>query len=77
MELVKKELLICGSEARKGLETLFDSGGSVCFVREDVARGLPYPLAMGADFLQRWKIGLDSVKEELIVDEEALEIFLV
>lgn len=38
---------------------------------------LPYPLIMGADFLQRWKIGLDPVTEELIVDEEALEIFPV
>jgi len=38
---------------------------------------LPYSLIIGADFLQRWNIGLDPVGEELIVDEKALKIFLV
>jgi len=38
---------------------------------------LPYPLIIGADFLQRWKIQLDPVTEEFIVDERDLEIILV
>ena len=38
---------------------------------------LPVEVIIGADFLQRWKIGLDSVTEEFIIDEKALEILLV
>lgn len=38
---------------------------------------LPVEVIIGADFLQRWKIGLDPATEEFIVDEKALEILLV
>lgn len=38
---------------------------------------LPYELIVGPDFLQRWKIKLDPVTEEFIIDEKALEIILV
>lgn len=42
-----------------------------------VVQRLPYEVIIGADFLQRWKIKLDPVAEEFILDEEALEIVLV
>lgn len=38
---------------------------------------LPVEVVIGADFLQRWKIGLDPATEEFIIDEKALEILLV
>jgi hypothetical protein len=34
-------------------------------------------VVIGADFLQRWKIKLDPVTEDFIIDEKALEIILV
>jgi hypothetical protein len=38
---------------------------------------LPCEVVIGADFLQRWKIKLDPVTEDFIIDEKALEIILV
>ena len=38
---------------------------------------LPYEVIIGADFLQKWKIRLDPVTEDFIIDEKALEIILV
>jgi hypothetical protein len=38
---------------------------------------LPYEVIMGADFFQKWKIKLDPVTEDFIIDEKALEIILV
>ncbi len=38
---------------------------------------LPYEVILGADFLQKWKIKLDPVTEDFILDEKALEIILV
>ena len=38
---------------------------------------LPVEVIIGADFLQRWKIGFDPATEEFIIDEKALEILLV
>lgn len=42
-----------------------------------VVSELPYEIIIGADFLQRWKIKLDPVTEDFIIDEKALEIILV
>lgn len=124
MGIIKKEILVAGSRARRKCETLLDTGASACFVREGVAAELgepvrapfplafklgdnsvmkaektvdlfldikghklpfhflvvpelPYELVIGADFLQRWKIKLDPVTEDFIIDEKALEIILV
>lgn len=38
---------------------------------------LPYEVIVGANFLQDWKIKLDPVTEDFIIDEKALEIILV
>jgi len=38
---------------------------------------LPYEVIVGADFFQKWKIKLDPVTEDFIIDEKALEIMLV
>lgn len=38
---------------------------------------LPYELIIGADFLQRWKLKLDPLTEDFIIDEKALELILV
>lgn len=42
-----------------------------------VVSELPYEVIVGADFLQKWKIKLDLVTEDFILDEKALEIILV
>ena len=38
---------------------------------------LPYEVIAGADFFQKWKIRLDPVTEDFIIDEKALKIMLV
>lgn len=38
---------------------------------------LPYEVIVGADFFQKWKIKLDPIAEDFIIDEEALKIMLV
>jgi len=38
---------------------------------------LPYEVIAGANFFQNWKIKLDPVTEDFIIDEKALEIMLV
>lgn len=38
---------------------------------------LPYEVIVGANFLQDWKIKLDPLTEDFIIDEKALEIILV
>ena len=38
---------------------------------------LPYSVIIGADFFQKWKIKLNPVAEEFIIDEKALKIMLV
>ena len=124
MGIIKKEILVAGSDRERRCEVLFDTGASACFVREDVASELgqivtaPFPLAfklgnntvmkaekvtflfldlkghkvpfhflvvpelayeviVGTDFFQRWKIKLDPVTEDFLIDEKALEIILV
>ena len=42
-----------------------------------VVSELPYEVIIGADFLQKWKIKLDPITEDFILDEKALEIMLV
>lgn len=42
-----------------------------------VVPDLPYEVIVGADFFQKWKIKLDPVAEDFIIDEKALEIILV
>ncbi len=42
-----------------------------------VVSELPYEVIVGADFLQKWKIKLDLITEDFILDEKALEIILV
>lgn len=41
-----------------------------------VVQELPYELIVGADFFQKWKIKLDPLAEDFIIDEKALEIIL-
>lgn len=124
MGVIKKAIMVAGSQAQRQCEVLFDTGASACFVRENIALQLgqvvkaPYPLAfrlgnntvtkadktatlfldmkghkisfyflvvpelpyeviVGADFFQKWKIKLDPVTEDFIIDEKALEIMLV
>ena len=38
---------------------------------------LPYEVIVGANFFQNWKIKLDPITEDFIIDEKALEIMLV
>ena len=38
---------------------------------------LPYEIIIGADFFQKWKIKLDPITEDFIIDEKALKIILV
>ena len=38
---------------------------------------LPYEVIVGANFFQNWKIKLDPVTEDFVIDEKALEIILV
>lgn len=38
---------------------------------------LPYEVITGADFFQKWKIKLDPITEDFVIDEKALEIILV
>ncbi len=40
MGLIKKELQVAGSLAKRKCEVLFDTGASSCFVRKDVATAL-------------------------------------
>ena len=42
-----------------------------------VVAELPYEVIVGASFFQNWKIKLDPVTEDFIIDEKALEIMLV
>ena len=42
-----------------------------------VVAELPYEVIVGANFFQNWKIKLDPITEDFIIDEEALEIMLV
>jgi len=42
-----------------------------------VVAELPYEVIVGADFFQKWKIKLDPITEDFIIDEKALEIMLV
>jgi len=42
-----------------------------------VVSELPYEVIVGADFFQKWKIKLDPITEDFIIDEKALEIMLV
>ena len=38
---------------------------------------LPYEVIVGADFFQKWKVKLDPLAEDFIIDEKALKIMLV
>jgi hypothetical protein len=38
---------------------------------------LPYEVIVGPNFFQEWKIKLDPLAEDFIIDEKALEIILV
>jgi len=38
---------------------------------------LPYEIIVGADFFQKWKIKLDPIAEDFIIDEKALKIMFV
>ena len=42
-----------------------------------VVAELPYEVIVGANFFQNWKIKLDPITEDFIIDEKALEIMLV
>ena len=38
---------------------------------------LPYEVIVGADFLRKWKIKLDPIAKNFVIDEKALKIMLV
>jgi flagella basal body P-ring formation protein FlgA len=42
-----------------------------------VASELPVDVIIGADFMQRYKIKLDPISEEFILDKDALKMILV
>jgi hypothetical protein len=64
-------------KAEKTVDLFLDIKGHKLPFQSLVVPQLPYELIIGADFLRRWKIRLDPVTEDFIVDEKALEILLV
>jgi len=64
-------------KAEKTVDLFLDIKGHKLPFQSLVVPQLPYELIIGADFLRRWKIGLDPVTEDFIIDEKALEILLV
>jgi len=38
---------------------------------------LPYEVIVGADFLRKWKIKLDPIAKNFVIDEKALKMMLV
>jgi len=61
----------------KTIDLFLDIKGHKLPLQFLVVPELPYELIIGADFLQRWKIKLDPVTEDFIIDEKALELILV
>lgn len=64
-------------KADKTITLFLDLKGHKLFFHFLVIPGLPYEVIVGSDFFQKWKIRLDSVAEDFIVEEKALKIILV
>ena len=64
-------------KADKTVTLFLDLKGHKLFFHFLVVSELPYELIAGADFFQKWKIKLDPMTEDFIIDEKALEIILV
>jgi len=64
-------------KANKTAVLLLDLKEHKLFFHFLVLPELPYEVIVGADFFQKWKIKIDPVTEDFIIDEKALEIMLV
>ena len=64
-------------EANKTVDLFLDLKGHKLGFYFLVVPELPYEVIVGADFLQKWKIKLDPITEDFVLDEKALEIMLV
>jgi len=64
-------------KANKTVDLFLDMKGHNVGFYFLVVPELPYEVIIGADFLQKWKIMLDPVIEDFVLDEKALEIMLV
>ena len=63
--------------ADKTITLFLDLKGHKIWFHFLVVPELPYEVIVGADFFQKWKIKLDLLTEDFIIDEKALEIMLV
>jgi hypothetical protein len=63
--------------ADKTIDLFLDMKGHKLSFYFLVVPELPYEVIVGANFFQNWKIKLDPVTEDFIIDEKALEIMLV
>jgi len=64
MGLITKQITVVGSKSQRQCEVLFDNGASV---RSNCR----------ADLLRKWKIKLDPIAKNFVIDEKALKIMLV
>jgi len=64
-------------KADKTIDLFLDLKGHKLSFYFLVVPELPYEIIVGADFFQKWKIKLDPIAEDFIIDEKALEIMLV
>jgi len=64
-------------QAEKTVDLFLDLKGHELSFMFLVVPELPYQVIAGADFFQKWKIKLDPVTEDFLIDEKALEIILV
>lgn len=64
-------------KADKTITFFLDLKGHKLWFHFLVVPELPYEVIVGANFFQNWKIRLDPITEDFIIDEKALEIMLV
>jgi len=64
-------------KADRMINLFVDLKGHKLFFHPLVVPELPYEVIVGSDFFQKWKIKLDPITEDFIIDEKALEIMLV
>ena len=86
MGVIIKQTTIAGSKslgnntvmkAERTIDLFVDLRGHKLGFYFLVVPELPYEIIVGADFFQKWKIKLDPVAEDFIIDEKALKIMLV
>ena len=63
--------------ADRTMDLFLDLKGHKIWFHFLVLAELPYEVIVGANFFQNWKIKLDPITEDFIIDEKALEIMLV